>query len=402
MTALFDTESNLNTHANQPKFKAQLAPLVLLTGIFYLNFIARIIPAPLMPTIEKETGVGHGEAGTIFLMISIGYFISLIGAGILSSRLMHRKTIIFSAVAVGIACLGISFSHMMGIIRAGFLVLGLGAGLYLPSGIATLTDLIHTKDWGKAIAVHELAPNLAFVSAPLLSEAFLHWFSWRQILALLGIMSLLGAATVAWFGRGGEFPGESPNFKSLRLLLSEPGFWIMIGLFSLGISATMGIYAMLPVYLVAERGIDQNLANTLVAISRILTLGVVFISGWATDRFGIKPMMAVSLIFTGLMTILLGIVPKEWIVMIVFLQPVLAVCFFPAGFAALSSIGPAGARNTTVSFTVPAAFLLGGGAIPTVIGMMGDAGLFSLAMVLTGGFILTGSISLCWLKLPAR
>ena len=99
------------------------------------------------------------------------------------------------------------------------------------------------------------------------------------------------------------------------------------------------------------------------------------------------------------MTLFLGIVHREWIVMIVFFQPVLAVCFFPAGFAALSRIGPVSTRNTTVSFTIPVAFLLGGGVIPAGIGMMGDAGFFSLAMVLTGGFILVGSIPLYWLKL---
>ena len=61
MTAQTDTESSQNTHIPQPKFHTQLVPLILLTGIFFLNFTSRIIPAPLMPTIEKETGVGHGE-----------------------------------------------------------------------------------------------------------------------------------------------------------------------------------------------------------------------------------------------------------------------------------------------------------------------------------------------------
>jgi len=84
-----------------PSIRSQLGPLLLLTGIFFLSFISRIILAPLMPTIEQDLGIGHAEAGTLFLLISAGYFVSLLGAGFLSSRLTHRRTIIFSAISVG-------------------------------------------------------------------------------------------------------------------------------------------------------------------------------------------------------------------------------------------------------------------------------------------------------------
>jgi NNP family nitrate/nitrite transporter-like MFS transporter len=72
--------------------------------------------------------------------------------------------------------------------------LGAGAGLYLPSGIATLTGLVAPRHWGKAIAIHELAPNLDFVTAPLLSEALLNWTSWRGVLILFGIGSIAAGA----------------------------------------------------------------------------------------------------------------------------------------------------------------------------------------------------------------
>jgi NNP family nitrate/nitrite transporter-like MFS transporter len=105
-------------------------------------------------------------------------------------------------------------------------------------------------------------------------------------------------------------------------------------------------------------------------------------------------------LLTGLMTVLLSIVPRDWMVIIIFLQPMLAVCFFPAGFAALSRIGPPSARNVVVSLTIPLAFLLGGGVIPAVIGVMGDVGCFGLGIALVGGLILAGLILSLNLKLP--
>jgi len=43
-------------------------------------------------------------------------------------------------------------------------VLGLAAGFYLPAGMAKLTELTPSASWGKALAVHELGPNIAFSS----------------------------------------------------------------------------------------------------------------------------------------------------------------------------------------------------------------------------------------------
>ena len=79
-----------------PSFFSQLGPILFLTTIFFLNFIGRIVFAPLMPSIENNLGLDHTEAGSMFLLISLGYFISLLGSGFLSCRLTHRKTIIIS------------------------------------------------------------------------------------------------------------------------------------------------------------------------------------------------------------------------------------------------------------------------------------------------------------------
>ncbi len=355
-----------------------------------------------MPTIEKDLGLKHSEAGALFLLISAGYFISLTGAGLLSSCLTHRKTIILSATAVGITLLAISCTKSLTGIRFGLLILGMAAGLYLPSGIATLTSLISSRHWGKGLAIHELAPNLSFVAAPLISEALLQWFSWRGILGLIGAASVAVAVGFAYFGKGGNFPGQAPGLASFQTLLTEPAFWIITVLFSLAIGSSLGIYAMLPLYLVAERGVHRSWANTMVALSRISGLGMAFFSGWATDRFGSRRIMAVVLLLTGMVTVLLGVGPGSWIVIFVFLQPMLAVCFFPAGFAALSSITSSSTRNVAVSLTVPVAFLFGGGAIPAGIGIMGDAGSFALGIALVGGLILTGFVLSLYLKLPDK
>jgi NNP family nitrate/nitrite transporter-like MFS transporter len=173
----------------------------------------------------------------------------------------------------------------------------------------------------------------------------------------------------------------------------------MMALFSLGIGATVGVYTMLPLFLVSERGMETSSANLLLSASRLTGLGAAFVSGMAVDRLGpVKALWAVMGI-TGLFTIALGLLPGAGLTIALFLQPLVAVCFFPAGFAALALVGNSSARGLAVSFTVPAAFLLGGGGLPTLIGYLGQT--FSLAWGLTvsGGIMLLALLLLPALKL---
>jgi NNP family nitrate/nitrite transporter-like MFS transporter len=99
-------------------------------------------------------------------------------------------------------------------------------------------------------------------------------------------------------------------------------------------------------------------------------------------------------------TLLLGWVPDNWLSVVVLFQPLLAVWFFPAAFAAIAAITPPNARNLAVAFSVPVGFVIGGGAIPTFIGAMGDAGSFATGFIVTGALISFGGVLALLLKLP--
>ena len=380
-------------------FRSRTGPILLLASIFFLNFMGRIIIAPLLPAIEADLSLSHVQAGSLILITTAGYFVTVMGSGFVSSRTTHRKTIIFSAFTAAVALFGVSLSHSFLSLRASLLLLGLATGFYLPSGIATLTSLVPAKHWGKALALHELAPNMGFVAAPLISEALLHWFSWRGVLAAIGVSSAL-CGWVFWrFGQGGKFQGQVPHFSSYRNLFGQSSFWIMVVLFALGMGGSFGIYTMLPLYLTAEQGMDRPFANTLIGLSRVSGLFTTLISGWATDRFGPKRTLLLVLFFAGLATLLMGFASGPWLVLLVFLQPMLSVCFFPAGFAALSLLGPSEIRSFGVSAAVPMGFLFAGGVLPIGIGILGDAGHFALGIGGTGLVILAGGLLSRLLKL---
>ncbi|MGE5305384.1 MAG: MFS transporter [Alphaproteobacteria bacterium] len=381
-------------------FWRQLGPISFLVLLFLLNFLSRIILSPLLPTVERELAITHSQAGFLFFLISVGYLIGLLGSGFVVSRCTHRQVITVSAAGVGIALVGVALSNTFWAVGAGLMALGIAAGFYLPSALATITALTDQQHWGKAIAVHELAPNFAFFLGPFVAELFLRWSTWRMAVMVLGALSLLSGLAYRRWGRGGDFTGASPTSTEFRTLIRSAALWGIIALFGLGVSATIGVYAMLPLYLVNERHLSESWSNTVIALSRSYGPLLGLTGGWVSDRLGPKQTMVMSLIFTGIVTLLLGIVPGRWLDGAVFFQPLLAVWFFPAAFAALAVITPAAARHLAVALTVPFGSVIGAGAIPTLIGIAGDAGSFALGFVIAGGLIMGGGLFALLIKLP--
>ena len=374
-------------------------PILLLAFIFYLNFVSRIILAPLLPAIEHSLAISHGQAGTLFLCISSGYFISLPCSGFVSARLGHKWSIVATMAAISISMLFVSLASTLPFLQLSFFILGLSAGPYLPSAIATITEICPPGQLGKALGLHEIAPNLAFLSAPLLAAWLLPIFRW-QLVTLLLATTAAGAALIYGFaGKKSKRKGTAPNFSNCRDLMIQPAFWLMVILFAMGITATLGVYSVLPMFLVSEQGMSKEAANTLVGLSRSTTLLTAFLGGWLADRFGFKKTMAVVLLLSGLLTILIGISPARLIPAWIWLQPFIAVCFFAPGFALLSQTGPTGSRNIVISLTIPSAFVLGGGIVPAAIARLADIGYFSLGLTLTGLFIASGCLLICLLPL---
>ena len=360
-------------------------PLSFLTAIFYLNFVSRIILGPFLPVIEHELGLGHGGAGSLFLFIQIGYATGLLGSGIVSWRLTHRHTIVASAVAVGISLVGLSLTSSLWTMRLWLVLVGTGAGLYLPAGVATITHLVKDAHWGKALAFHELAPNLAFITAPLLAEVFLASISWRGVLAALGGVAVLLGGCFALSGHGGSRQGEAPRLQTVAGLLRDPAVWAMMLIFAAGVGSSLGLYSMLPLFLVSGSGMTLRAANTLTGLSRVACLAVAFFSGWLTDRMGHRHALTVALTTTASLNLCLGLFPGPILTPIfVFLQGAAAVMFFPAAFAAVSRLVPGQMRNLGVALTTAVGVFLGGGGVPALVGYLAEAASFSTAFTVVG------------------
>jgi MFS transporter, NNP family, nitrate/nitrite transporter len=370
-----------------------ITSILILTSGFFVSFLSRIALSPLLISIEAEFGLQHDEAGALFLIISIGNTASTLGSIFIVAHLQHRKILILSSLFTGLSLLIISIGMSYSLLIFGLIFLGIATGFYLPSSIASLTEMVDSASWGKAVAIHEQAPNLAYISAPLLALIFLPNFGWRGVMAILGVITL-GISLVMTRLIRGRFTADPPSRDIFKDIFSIPSFWIMVFLFSLGVGGNIGIYTMMPLFLTAGRGFDPTWVNSIIPLTRVTGFIVSFGSGYLSDRIGPWKTLILLLVGSGITIGLLGIAPANNLVPLLFLQPIWAVAFFPPAFAALSSLGSEKRRNFLVSLVIPLAFLIGNGGVPTLIGIFGRDGDFSLGFKILGVITLLSGLSL--------
>ncbi|MBW2136595.1 MAG: MFS transporter [Deltaproteobacteria bacterium] len=380
-------------------FRMQLIPILFLVSIEFMNVLSRAIFSPLLLTIEEDLYLSHAQASSFFMLISAGLSLSMFLSGFLSSKLIHRQVIVLSAVLCGLSLIAVSLSASLLAVRISLFSLGMGAGFYLPSGIATVSSLVVPRDLGKAMATHELGPTMGFVAGPILVGLLSKYASWRSMLVVIGVTNMLMAFLYAFFGRGGDFAGSKPNLRNLRSMFAHPNFWIMTAFFVVAVGGEQGVYALLPTYLVSDKGLESVSANTIFGLSRISVALTIVISGLFVDRFGVKRSMFFIVMSSGILTALVGLTSGISLLLVIFLQPVIVGCFFPAGLAALSRIGSKHFTNIIVSMIIPISILLGGGVVPSLLGILGEHGGFPIGFVFLGTSMLLSTVLFLFLKL---
>jgi NNP family nitrate/nitrite transporter-like MFS transporter len=300
-------------------------------------------------------------------------------------RLSHRVTIAASSLTLGTALLAVSWTASLAGIRVGLVLLGVGSGLYLPSAIAALTENTREASWGKALAIHELGPNLGYIGTPLLTEFLLGFFSWRGVLGAIGALAIL-LGVVFLLSRLGETPrAQPPSLAIMASLIQDRALWGMAGLFLISVGVGLGLYTMMPLFLIHAVGLDRFSANMITGLTRTSALLSVFISGVLADRLGRSRAVAASLAAAGACALMVALVRGPWISpLLIFLQAGCVASFYPAGYAMLSAVFPAPFRNIAVSMVMIIGVLVGAGAVPPAVGFLADRYSFSVAFGATG------------------
>jgi NNP family nitrate/nitrite transporter-like MFS transporter len=357
--------------------------------MIFLSMYSRMLMSPLLVFIQDALSVGPAAATRLFLPQSISYSGAMLLSGFLAGHVGHRRTIATSGGVLGIGLIVVALGTNLIVMHLGFGLIGIGAGLYPPSGVASLTGMVHSDIRGKAIAIHEVGPNSAFVIAPLIVAAGVALGNWRWVPGLSGVAAIVMSVTFDRTSVAGGVRAERPQLHNLKQLFTQPEFWAITAFFSVAASSTVGVFSILPTFLIGTEGYPVALANTIISVSRVSGIAMLFVSGILVDRIGVRRLIGGVLAITGVLTVGIGALTGNAMLAAVALQPIIIAAFFPAAVSAIADIGPPETRGIAVSFMIPMVNIIASGIFPTLMGYLTERDLVRAGFVGLGAVMLT-------------
>jgi len=361
--------------------------LFLFWSLWYLNFSTRTIISPLLPVIEDELAISHAAAGGFSLYLSIGYTISLLLAGMLSSRIGYKQSIALSSAILVTSLAFLKFATAYAFMAIAFLFIGLGSGFYIPSAVPLITTAFDRVHWGKSLSFHETAPSFSLLSIPLLTIVALRFVEWKNLFVVLSV-ACLAVGLLFWVFSPDHHYLREPSISFSRLFRRRD-FWAMAALWAFVSASGLGIYNVIPLFLVKENQIQFELANTMLGLSRIGGLCVTVLAGLFVDRYGVSKILLLVLLATGLSTIGLAVARSAlFLFVILILQASIYPAFYPVALVAVSKLTSSNERSIFTGASAAIGVIFGIGLAPVILGAVADAwnfriGFFSLGLLTT-------------------
>ena len=361
----------------------KMLPLFLFWGLWYLNFSSRAVLSPLMPIIEDEFSISHALAGSIFTFVAIGFTITLLLTALLAARIGYKKCIALGFLILAVSMFGLKCATTFPFLALIAFSIGLGAGVYLPSAIPLLTEIFEPKNWGKAIALHDTGATFSVLSIPILTAIAVRFLHWRTLLVILGA-SCLVLLVFFWVFSPDPHPQREKQIQFTRVLRRRD-LWIIAILWFFATANTLGLYNLIPLFLVKEKGVDLEIANTIFGLSRIGGLVASVLVGFLVDRFGARRIIFAVLLTTALSTIGIAVSPIfPLLIVMLTIQATVSAGFFPAAFVAISKLTDLNERGIFTGITTAFGVVFGLGLTPAILGAAADVWGFQPGILVLG------------------
>lgn len=243
--------------------------------------------APLLPAIIDGLGITPSKAGVGLTAMAALSAVCRYPGGRGADRL-SRKTVIVAALCALLFGFGLLMTATTyAAFLVGMVVVGVGAGLYVPSAFALLSDL-YVDRRGQAIGVNNAAVNLGGILASGLAVAVLATTAWRNafVPVVLAFALVLGLMHRWNDERYVVSRMRLAPIPTVRRLVRRSRIRRMVLSAGLVMFVQRGAMAFLPLFLQAERGFPPSLAAAVYAGFYLVGMATTPLTGWVGDRIG--------------------------------------------------------------------------------------------------------------------
>ncbi|HEV7138484.1 MAG TPA: MFS transporter [Steroidobacteraceae bacterium] len=282
--------------AHAPGPRAWIA-LVVLCGVYVLNFLDRSLLAILAKPIQDTLHITDGQLGLIGgLYFAFFYCFIAIPIGWLADKTNRVNVLSVSCAiwSIATACCGLAIRYPQLVVAR--MMVGVGEAGGVPPSYALITDYFPPGRRGKAFGIYNLGPPIGAALGIAFGAAIAAAFNWRDAFLALGAVGILVAIATRLIlrdpPRGGldpapASPAAAPSglYETVAMFFSRP----ILVLAALGSGATQmityGLGNFTSLFLMREKGMTLDE----IAIWYALVVGVamsagMLVSGQVVDR----------------------------------------------------------------------------------------------------------------------
>ncbi len=329
-------------------------------GVFLSTIDGSIVNVAL-PTLARSLNASFASIQWVVLAYLLTLSTLMLVAGRLADMYGKKRLFALGFVVFTLGSLACGLSTSSTWLVLSRVIQGLGASLLMALGGAIVTEVFPRQERGRALGLVGLMVAVGLISGPTIGGLLLGIFPWRAIFFVNLPLGILGTALV-WFAvpesrpknsEGFDYRGAAWAFVTLSALLlavtlgprltsprswilglgltsilgaigfartelrhphplldlrlfAAPGLTVNVGTAIITFFASSGLVFLLPFYLQDVQGRSPSMAGVLLVVSPLLMGLASPLSGWLSDRLGVRPLTTLGLALLSLGYFLVG------------------------------------------------------------------------------------------------
>ncbi len=362
--------------------------LAILTGLNFLNYVDRYIPAAVLPSISAALRLTDSQAGSLATLFILSYSLISPVAGFLGDRRPRFRLAALGVLVWSVATFGSGLAPTYLALVVARALTGVGEASYTVVTPSLVSDFYPAQRRGRALAVFYAAIPIGSALGYVLGGAINERFGWRWAFFMAGLPGMALAVMLlalrdpprGILDAAPAAPANGPGRPSLRVLGQYPSFLFNTGGQVIYTFVVGGLAAWMPTYFVRVRHLPLKSADiTFGGVLALAGLVGTLIGGRLGDRLAQRRPAGHFLLSGGSLVAsapfaVAGVLAESPAIFWPSMFVALTLLFLTTGplNAAMANVLPAHLRGWGFAIYTMAIHLLGDAASPYVIGFVSD------------------------------
>lgn len=342
-------------------------------GMLIFGIVITLIGS-VLPSVIVKFDIELADAGSLFIMMSMGMMIGSLIFGPLVDRYGYKGLLVANAALVFAGIEGIAFAPSSYTLMVSLFIVGFAGGAVNGGTNALISD-ISTKNRGSGLSLLGVFFGIGALSVPFILGTLLDRFSYENLIGFVGALILLPLLFFTWLKFPSPKHGQGFPVKDGLKLVKEPALLLFGLILFIQSGMEMTVSGWSATFMIKELSIQDS--NSVLYLS-FYWLGLIVARLIISDilrRTSMARVMRASLSVSVAGSLLLMLSTGPWLALpALFITGIGFAAVFPLVFAYTGNLFP---KYSGTAFSVILTIaLFGGMSLPYIAGLL--AGAFNL------------------------